>query len=135
MRKNVAKDTDPPAFGFFVSVHLAAGSVSACGRSGSTTTTGSNGRSRGRKLLTDEDSPLQLEYIARITDTEQWDSLLTQAVVLRLAWAIAYKVTRSRPKETDAKNDYLTFLTEARQIDAQEGTPQEGHHRFHHRGA
>lgn len=77
----------------------------------------------GRKILTNAGPPLNVLFVGDITDTEIWDSLLVQAGVHRLAHAIAYKVTRSRPKEADAFEAYRFFMSEHRSIDAQEGTP------------
>ena len=78
-----------------------------------------------RKILTDAAAPLQVLYIGRITDTEQYDALLVEALAARLAAAVAFRLTDSRPKERDMWDLYQAKLAEARSIDAQEGTPEE----------
>ena len=77
----------------------------------------------GRTIVTDLAPPLNLLFIGDITNTEQWDALLIAAAGMRLAHAIAYKVTRSRTKEKDALDAYRLFMTEHRSVDAQEGIP------------
>ncbi len=78
----------------------------------------------GRRLLTNQDSP-SIVYIKRITDTNEFDSLLIDAFVLKLAIKIAM------PLSTDArlvKNlvDELESISlpEARSIDGQEQSVQ-----------
>jgi hypothetical protein len=46
----------------------------------------------GDKLLTDE-ATVDIKYIGRVTDTEQYDSYLKQAIVWRLVAEMAYKFT------------------------------------------
>ena len=76
----------------------------------------------GRKVLTDN-AECQITYIGRITDTEQYDSLLSSAVAYRLASETAYAITGSNSLSQNMEQLYSLRLREARSIDAMEGTP------------
>lgn len=78
----------------------------------------------GRRLLTNENSP-PIVYVKRITDTNEFDSLLIDALILKLAIKIAM------PVSTDARIvkgliDELESISlpEARSIDGQESSVQ-----------
>ena len=78
---------------------------------------------QGRELLTEE-STVDITYIQRLEDTMLFDSLLYQALVLRLAWKLAYPITRSETTVAQMGTMYEAVLREARTIDSQEGTPE-----------
>ena len=78
---------------------------------------------QGRELLTEE-STVDITYIQRLEDTMLFDSLLYQALVLRLAWKLAYPITRSATTVAQMGTMYEAVLREARTIDSQEGTPE-----------
>jgi len=77
----------------------------------------------GRKLLTDEGTA-RIKYIARITDPQQYDALLIDALSARLASEIAYAATGSTTVSQLADALYRDKLREARFVDATEGAPQ-----------
>lgn len=77
----------------------------------------------GRKLLTDEDTA-RIKYIARVTDPQQYDALLVDALSARLASEIAYAATGSTSVSQLADALYRDKLREARFVDATEGAPQ-----------
>jgi hypothetical protein len=77
----------------------------------------------GRKLLTDEDTA-RIKYIARVTDPQQYDALLIDALSARLASEIAYAATGSTSVSQLADALYRDKLREARFVDATEGAPQ-----------
>lgn len=78
----------------------------------------------GRRLLTDAAAPLYLLYIARIEDPSTFDPLLVEAIAARLAYDIGGKLIESSSAEASLLERYQRILVEARQIDAQEGTPE-----------
>ena len=78
---------------------------------------------QGRELLTEE-STVDITYIQRLEDTMLFDSLLYQALVLRLAWKLAYPITRSETTVAQMGTMYEAVIREARTIDSQEGTPE-----------
>ena len=76
----------------------------------------------GRKVMTDA-GECRITYIGRITDTEQYDSLLSSTIAHRLASETAYAITGSNSVVGVMQQMYDARLREARSIDAMEGTP------------
>jgi len=76
----------------------------------------------GRKVLTDE-STCKIIYVGRITDTEQYDSLLSSTIAHKLASEIAYSITGSNSIAQQMFQLYQARLAEARSMDASEGMP------------
>jgi len=78
----------------------------------------------GRKILSNEGS-CSITYIARITDTEQYDSLLSSAIAHRLASETAYAITGSNSVAQAMQGMYEIRLREAKSVDAMEGYPEQ----------
>lgn len=77
----------------------------------------------GRKLLTDEDEAT-IQYIALITDPNEYDSNFVMAFAARLAAEMCYPIT-SNASLTEAKEaKALDVFVKAKGSDGQEGTPQ-----------
>lgn len=79
-------------------------------------------RVEGRKILCDE-STINLLYVARITDPNQYDTLLIETLTAALAADIAYPLVGSTSLAQQMKLLYDEKLKEARFVDATEGTP------------
>jgi hypothetical protein len=77
----------------------------------------------GRRILTDEDAPLEILYIARIEDPGQFDALLIDAIAARLALDAAYPLAGSVSLGQTLSQAYSEKIAEARQVDSQEGSP------------
>lgn len=130
-RKQLAKDSDAPAFGFtnqftlptdpyclrVISLHTA-----NVDNEISPYDTQSMFKVEGRKILTDEGT-CRIVYIGRITDTEQYDSLLSSTIASKLAAETAYAVTGSTSVSQQINVLYQQRLSEARSMDAIEGKP------------
>ena len=78
---------------------------------------------QGRELLTEE-SAVDITYIKRLTDASQFDALLYQALVFRMAWKLSFPITRSHVVMNHMGTMYEAIIREARTIDSQEGTPE-----------
>ena len=78
---------------------------------------------QGRELLTEE-SAIDITYIQRLEDTMLYDSLLYQALVFRMAWKLAFPVTRSNTVMQQMAQLYDAIVRDARAVDSQEGTPE-----------
>jgi len=78
---------------------------------------------QGRELLTEE-STVDITYIQRLEDTTLFDALLYQALVFRMAWKMAFPITRSHTVMSQMGTMYEAVVREARTIDSQEGTPE-----------
>lgn len=77
----------------------------------------------GRKLLTDE-AIAKIKYVSRVTDPQQYDANLIEALAARLAMEIAYSVTGSTTMVQVTASLYEEKLKEARFVDGTEGAPQ-----------
>ena len=78
---------------------------------------------QGRELLTEE-SAIDITYIQILEDTMLDDSLLYQALVFRMAWKLAFPVTRSSTVMQQMAQLYDAIVRDARAVDSQEGTPE-----------
>ena len=78
----------------------------------------------GRKILSNEDT-CNIIYIGRITDTEQYDSLLNKAISARLAAEIAYNITGSNSVAANMLSVYEARLKEAKGVDSMECFPEQ----------
>ena len=74
-----------------------------------------------RKVLTDE-TTVYLIYISKITDVNEYDTLLQETIAARLAAELCYAVTSSTSLAGQLKESYEEKLREARFTDATEGT-------------
>ena len=79
-------------------------------------------RIEGRKLLSDT-TPFKMIYVARVTDPNQYDLLLTETIAARLAADISYALVNSAVLSNMLQSMYNEKLSEARFVDATEGTP------------
>ena len=76
----------------------------------------------GRKVLSNEGT-CKITYLARVTDTEQYDSLLSSTIAHKLAAETAHAITGSTSVSQAMQQLYQSRLSEARSIDAMEGMP------------
>jgi len=76
-------------------------------------------RVEGRKLLCNE-STIQMIYIARVTDVNEYDTLLIETLAAALAADLAYPLVGSSALGSNMYSLYQTKLTEARFVDATE---------------
>jgi hypothetical protein len=76
----------------------------------------------GRTLMTNS-AAAKIRFIQRITDPNQYDTLLYEAFSARLAAKLAYPVTGSTSLSKSMWDLYVGFLKEARTVDGQEGSP------------
>tara|TARA_R110000803_G_scaffold54495_1_gene111195 strand:- start:378 stop:974 length:597 start_codon:yes stop_codon:yes gene_type:complete len=79
----------------------------------------------GRKILTDDGAPLQIVYLKKITDPNDFDDSFTELLISRIAMDIAEKVTQSNTKKSNAEARYTNAVKEAKKINAYERPPQE----------
>ena len=132
-RKALPSDSDTPAFGFSFQFSLPTDPF--CLRVLSFWNSNVNNdvaaydsnvmfKIEGRKVLSNEDT-CNIIYIGRITDTEQYDSLLNKAISARLAAEIAYNITGSNTVASNMLTIYEARLKEAKGVDSMEGFPEQ----------
>lgn len=78
-----------------------------------------------RSILTDDGSPLDVIYIKRVTDPNEFDQLFSDLLVSRIALDMAEIITQSKNKIEIANTRYTLLKREARKINAFEGPAQE----------
>ena len=76
----------------------------------------------GRRLMTDVSS-VNLIFLQRVTDPNEFDVLFISAYTARIAAELALPVSGSNTVATAMWTAYDKKITEARTIDSQEGTP------------
>ena len=132
-RRELARDTDTPAFGFSFQYSLPTDPF--CLRVLSFWNSNVNNdvaaydsnvmfKIEGRKVLSNEGT-CNIIYIGRVTDTEQYDSLLNKAISARLAAEIAYNITGSNSVSQGMIAIYEDRLKEAKGVDSMEGFPEQ----------
>lgn len=76
------------------------------------------------RIFTD-DSVVYLIYIKDVIDPTEFDSSFTTCLVLKLAMEAAYAITNNNSLTAQLQQEYILARREAKQYDAQEGTPDE----------
>ena len=79
-------------------------------------------RIEGRKLLTNE-SQLKLIYVGRDENVSNYDELLSESIAAGMASDLAYPLVGSNTLAQQMFDMYQRKLSEARFVDATEGTP------------
>jgi hypothetical protein len=119
-RASLARLTTIPAYGFAYEYQLPTGCLKVL----SMDPEGDDIKFKveGRKVLTDE-APANLLYIIRVTDSTQFDTLFTEVLSAKLSAELAVTLTDSINLADFLHQKYENALSEARGMDAQEGTP------------
>ena len=134
-RAQLAQSTTPPAFGYAYQYTLPTdpfclrvlefsnGSLSYPQDNITNNSGGPVFVIEGRNLLTDEGTA-RIKYIARITDPQQYDASLVEALAARLSAEICYAITGSTSMVQIQTSLYEAKINEARFNDATEGATQ-----------
>lgn len=120
IRRTLAPDADAPAFEFAKQFTLPTDPF--CLRVLNLGQLDIVHRVEGRKILCDE-STVDLLYVGRVVDPAQYDVLLTETLSAAIAADIAYPLVGSASLASDMRGMYDMKLSEARFVDATEGTP------------
>ena len=75
-------------------------------------------------LLAD-DSTCVIQYIKKETDYSKYDTMLIEALAMRIAVDVSYAIAQSTTQTQALWKAYQQLLGEARSVDGQEGTPDE----------
>lgn len=119
-RDAIAADTAAPAWGYARAFQL----PPDCLRLIALERADAEYRIEGRKIVTDEGGPLKVEYIARVTDPNEFDAVFIDALSARLAAELAVPMTDNAQIMEQMMAAYNAKLSEARTMDAMEGTPR-----------
>lgn len=69
------------------------------------------------------DNVLNLQYVADLTDTELFDSLFVEVLVLKMALELSYSIASDKSLKSDLQQEMVMKFREARQMSAQEKYP------------
>lgn len=119
-RATIAPDADSPDFGFTNQFTLPTDPY--CLRVLRLEYLDVDFRVEGRKIHCDEDT-VKVIFISRVTDPNEYDQLLIEAIAARLAADSSYALAQSSTLTSTMWQLYESKLSEARFIDATEGTP------------
>lgn len=81
-------------------------------------------RLEGQFILTDEGAPLDIRYIARITDTGDYDAMFVEALASRLAFEAAEEMTASNTKKQLLLQQMQLSISAAYASDSIQDAPQ-----------
>lgn len=76
-------------------------------------------RQEGRTLMSDSNS-LVLRYVFSNVDEGTWDALLVDVVTKRMAWVLAYPVTKSTSLRDSLRAEFMLAMAQAKSIDSME---------------
>ncbi|MDB4261324.1 hypothetical protein N9878_00515 [bacterium] len=125
-RVQVAAESTDPAFGFAKQYRLPADCLRILPNDNTGVTSQQDDwQVEGRKILTNDTSPIYLVYIKQITDENEFDALFLELLVSRIAMDIAEAVTQSNTKKDDVTARYVNAKKDARKANAFGRVPQE----------
>lgn len=78
----------------------------------------------GTKIVA-EVKPLFIEYIRKVTDPNEYDPALKDAISAYLAYKIAYQITGSRLKQREMQQHFLMTIDEAMATNSLEGSTEQ----------
>jgi len=78
-----------------------------------------------RVILTNDGDSINIRYIYRATDPNQFDTCFVEALAAKIAWHTCEQITQSNEKKATAKEDYKTAIADAKKTDAFEDEPQD----------
>jgi|TARA_R110000803_G_scaffold50766_2_gene105232 hypothetical protein len=118
-RATLAAEATDPDFGYSKQYPLPSDCLRILPNDGSNTVSRQDDwQIEGRKILTDDTSPIYLVYIKQVTDENDFDSLFTELLISRIAMDIAEAVTQSNTKKDDAQVRYTNAKKDARKANA-----------------
>lgn len=77
----------------------------------------------GQSILSDDDDPIYIRYVYRVTDVSIMDPLFREALSCRIAIELCESLTQSNTKKDGLRADYERSIREARRANAFENVP------------
>ena len=75
-------------------------------------------RIEGLFIISEDASPLEIRYVARIEDPNYYDALFIEAFADKLALVTCEEITQSTSRKESIKDDYEKAIAEARRLGA-----------------
>lgn len=76
-------------------------------------------------ILTNDGDTLEIEYLATVTDPNQFDTLFIEMLACKIALNICEEITQSNTKKADLLAEYKDLKREAKQVNAFENIAEE----------
>jgi hypothetical protein len=73
---------------------------------------------QGQKIFSNDDDPLEIRYVSRVTDPNLMDPLFRECLSAKLALELCEELTQSNAKKESAKEDFKDSIVEARRANA-----------------
>lgn len=80
-------------------------------------------RIENQRVLSDLESPIEILYVARVTNTESYDALFVDALSTYLAWRWSERLSGTSSLVESLRTEYSAIVQNARSMDGQEGPP------------
>lgn len=118
-RTTLAEDATAPDFGYAAQFTLPVDCLRLLPPDGVSSNFNSlDWKIEGRKILTDEETSLEIRYIKREEDTAQYDPLFVEALACAMAVEMCEELTQSNTKAQIVREDYKRAIREARKMNA-----------------
>lgn len=117
-RAQLAADSDAPSFGRANAFQLPADCLRLLSPYPEDNLNSLDWQIEGRAIYTDDDAPLEIRYVAQITDPNVMDVLFREALAAKLALELCEELTQSNTKKQLLKQDYKEAILEARRTNA-----------------
>lgn len=114
-RDSLAEDTDAPDFGPASQFTLPSDFLRLLPKDPEEDYESREWRIEGRKILTSDSAPLEIRYVRRVTDPNEFDALFIDALACRIAFQLCEKITQSNQKKAGISEEYKTAIREAKQ--------------------
>lgn len=124
-RFSLAEDGTPPAFGRARSFTLPTDHIRLLAPYPEQNLADRDWIVEGKKVVTNEGSPLNVRCVMRITDVNLWHPLFQESVSAKIAMEICEELTQSNAKKESAREDYKEAVREAKKASAIENVPAE----------
>lgn len=117
-RASLAADATAPAFGKEKSFTLPSDFLRLLPKDPELITNDLDWQIEGKKILTNDDAPLNIRYVYDVTDPNEMDILFREALSARIAKELCEEITQSNQKKEDAVFDYREVIAEAKRTNA-----------------
>lgn len=124
-RAQIAEDTTTPLFTKAASYTLPADFIALANKDPEDNFNTDDWQIEGRSIVTNDDGPLEIRYVADVTDVNQMDPLFREVLASKLAEQLCEEITQSNTKIQTAMQVYEQNITAAKKANAIERVSQE----------
>lgn len=123
-RAQLAASSTSPAFGPSMSFPLPSDFIRLCHQDPDLNYNDLDWQIEGRNIVTHDDAPLDIRYVYNVTDPNEMDVLLREAISMKLAYELCEEITQSNSKQAAALEAYNLTIAEAKKANAIERVSQ-----------